>query len=118
MPRRVPQAWERRKNQQRKKKPRAKNSNAGPVAGGGREDNLRRWILVTATSAGPMWRKSHTKAQSPRRPREPRRMGAIGRFRSVDARKMRLPTTAALSERGYIFVRRCARSLKGAGRDN
>jgi hypothetical protein len=41
MPRRIPQARERRKNQQHKKKPRARNSSAGPVAGGGREDNLR-----------------------------------------------------------------------------
>ena len=115
MPRRLAQARKRRKNHQRKKKPRARNSNTGPVAHGGWEDNLRRWVLFTATSAGPMWRKSHSKALSPRRPREPRRMRASGgqiaasssafrRFRSVDARKTRLSTTAALSERGYIFM--------------
>jgi hypothetical protein len=114
MPRRIAQARERRKNHQRKKKPRARNSSTGPVAGGGREDNIRQWTLLTATSASPMWRKSHSKAQSPRRPREPRRMPAIGgqiaARRSENealydgrAQRMRLHFRAALRS----FAQRC-----------
>ena len=44
----------------------ARDSSAGPVASGGREDNLRRWMLHTATSAGPLWRKSHSKGRESR----------------------------------------------------
>ena len=110
MPRRITPDTGTKEEPPAQEKPRARNSSTGPVTGGGWEENPRPIGRVYSNLSRSDVVKVTLRGSSPRRPREARRIRAMGLDRSELLGVQAVPLGRTLGKRGSLYDGRAQRA--------